>query len=92
VGAGAGVVFGALGAILVALASITGTVGPGLGRASTTVFRLGPDPVRTILLAFAWGVIGGTLGALAHGPSPPVEAAGAVAASPEEGEPPAVPP
>ena len=92
VGAGAGLVFGALAAILVALASIAGSVGPGLGRASTTVFRLGPDPVRTALLAFAWGVIGGTLGALAHGPSPPGEAVGAAVASLEEGETPAAPP
>jgi len=91
VGAGAGLVFGVLAAILVALASIAASVGPGLGRASTIAFRLGPDPVRTVLLAFAWGVIGGTLGALAHGPSPP-EAVGAAAALPAEGETPAAPP
>jgi len=91
VGAGAGMVFGALAAILVVLASIAGSVGPGLGRASTTVFRLGPDPVGTILLAFAWGVTGGTLGALAHGPSPPEQAVGTATPSPDEGDTPAGP-
>lgn len=69
-GAAGGAVFAALCAGLVFLASISGSVGQGLGRSAGSSFRLGPDPWASILLALAWGIVGGALGALVRGPSP----------------------
>jgi hypothetical protein len=69
-GAAAGVVFAGLCLVLVTLASITGTVGVGLGRSAASTFRLGPEPVTSVLLSLLWGVAGGTLGGLSRGPEP----------------------
>jgi uncharacterized protein DUF6350 len=69
-GAAGGAVFGALCAGLVLLASIDGSVGQGLGRSAGSSFRLGPDPLPSIMLALAWGIVGGALGALVRGPPP----------------------
>jgi uncharacterized protein DUF6350 len=68
VGAGAGAVFGGLSALLVFLASAAGTVDVGLGSTVGSAFRLGPDPLPSILFALGWGVVGGALGGLARGP------------------------
>jgi hypothetical protein len=63
-------VFAALCLVLVALASITGTVGVGLGRTTVSTYRVGPDPVRSVLFSLLWGVAGGGLGGVARGPEP----------------------
>jgi len=70
VGAAAGLVFAALCLVLVALASITGAVGVGLGRTAASTYRVGPDPVPSVLFSLLWGVAGGALGGLARGPEP----------------------
>lgn len=69
-GALGGTVFAILSAGLVFLASISGSVGQGLGRSAGSSFRLGPDPLPSILLALVWGIVGGALGGLVRGPSP----------------------
>jgi len=69
-GASAGAVFGLLCAVLVALASIVGGAGAGLGRTVASAFRVGPEPASSVLLALLWGVAGGALGGVARGPEP----------------------
>jgi hypothetical protein len=73
-GALAGVAFGAVTVLLVMLATVSvGVVGLGAGSAPAT-FALGPEPLRTILLALAWGVVGGAVGGALRSPSSPEDA------------------
>lgn len=80
VGALAGVVFAILSFATIVLASITlkftGSVGGLSGRGS---FRVGPDLTSSLLLALAWGVVGGALGGLLEGRSLPPRAVPATA-------------
>ena len=65
-GAGAGVVFAALIGVGTWMANVDIIV----GRANvpaTSAFSLGARPLSTTLLAFAWGVVGGSVGALTLG-------------------------
>jgi hypothetical protein len=77
-GAGAGVVFAALVLVAEAASSISVERPP-----EGAVMRLGAELLPTGMLALAWGVAGGTVGALL--PGPPQEPAGDV--SPPEPEP-----
>ena len=61
-GAGAGVMFALLVGAGTWLASVRLVVHEG-GGAGTTTLTLGPRPVTTAMLALAWGVVGGALGA-----------------------------
>ena len=61
-GAGAGVMFAVLVGVGTWLASVRLVVHAG-GGAGTTTLTLGPRPVPTAMLALAWGVVGGALGA-----------------------------
>jgi hypothetical protein len=61
-GAGAGVVFALLVGIGAWVASATLDVRAADGS-GTTSLTLGPRPVATALLALAWGLVGGALGA-----------------------------
>jgi hypothetical protein len=61
-GAGAGVVFAVLVGAGSWMAGVAATVHAADGSSATS-FTLGPRPVPTALLALAWGLVGGSLGA-----------------------------
>ncbi len=63
---GAGVVFAALVGVGTWMASVDVIVG-GANAAGTSSFTLGARPVPTALLALAWGLVGGSVGAFALG-------------------------
>jgi hypothetical protein len=68
VGASAGVVFAALVWVAAALSSLTVGYGAAFGESSRAGWvAVGPDVVRGALLALAWGVAGGAIGALSVG-------------------------
>jgi hypothetical protein len=87
VGVLAGVAFGLM-AILVLVLSIIGVrLGGQIGGVSQAVtIRIGPELATSILLAFAWGVVGGGLGGFLQGRALPTSAGRARPVErPEEG-------
>jgi hypothetical protein len=68
VGAGAGLVFGVLVAAAAALSSVSVRYGAGFGGADAAGWVIvGPNVVTGALLAAAWGLAGGALGATTRG-------------------------
>jgi hypothetical protein len=67
-GAAAGVVFAALVAVVAALSSVTVAYGAAFAESATAGrVVLGPEVWSAALLALAWGVIGGAIGAATRG-------------------------
>jgi hypothetical protein len=64
----AGVAFGLMAILALALSLFTVRVsGQVAGISQAVTIRLGPEPSKSILLAFAWGIVGGGIGGFIHG-------------------------
>jgi hypothetical protein len=73
----AGVAFGAMAVLVLVVSIFTVRVAGQVGGISQGVtIRLGPELSKSILLAFAWGIVGGGVGGLIHGRALPAGSTG----------------
>jgi hypothetical protein len=73
----AGVAFGLMAILALVLSIFSVRVGGQVGGISQAVtIRLGPELAKSLLLAFAWGIVGGGIGGLVQGRALPANSAG----------------